>query len=57
MFDWTELLLNIEDRNVIPVIGKELVIGPDGKSLEQKFIESLIPALNLASEDLSDEPD
>jgi hypothetical protein len=55
-FDWEELLLFIEERRVIPVIGKELlVLDIDGKEVlwEHQLASQLAEALGVKSGDLS----
>ena len=59
-FDWEELLLLIEDREVIPVIGKELlVVSLEGREarLETHLAGLLAEALALPRGEFSSDPD
>jgi hypothetical protein len=60
LFDWDELLLLIEDRAVVPVIGRELLLLPSdygGIGLEQYVANRLAEDLHVARADLSPAPD
>jgi hypothetical protein len=59
-FDWEELLLFIEERRVIPIVGKELlVVEQDGKEIpwEQHLASRLTLGLGLDTSDLPPDPD
>lgn len=58
--DWEELLLFIEERKVIPIVGKELLSVQDGERtvpLDRYLAGRLATALGLPREDLPADPD
>jgi hypothetical protein len=60
LFDWDELLLLIEDRAVVPVVGRELLLLPPdygGVALEQYVANRLAEELQVSLADLSPAPD
>src|SRR5262245_65143174 len=60
VFDWDELLLLLEDRAVIPVVGRELLVrsSPTGELLmEHDIAQRLAQVLSVPREALSDKPD
>ena len=60
LFDWDELLLLVEDRKVVPVIGRELLMLPDdygGVPLEQYLANRLAEELPVSPAELSPNPD
>lgn len=59
-FDWEELLLLIEDEEVIPIVGRELVVvSVDGTEapLERHVASRLAAELGLPADQLSERPD
>jgi hypothetical protein len=60
IFDWDELLLLVEDRAVIPVVGRELLVrsSPTGELLmEHDIAQRLAQVLSVPREALSEKPD
>ena len=59
-FDWDELLLLIEDRLVIPIVGRELLVLPPDEGnmlLEEHLARRLAETLEVPLAELSGKPD
>ncbi|MEE8525953.1 MAG: toll/interleukin-1 receptor domain-containing protein [Thermoanaerobaculia bacterium] len=64
LFDWEELLIYIEDRRVIPVVGRGLLwlpgeVSESGEEIlfERHLAERLAAAFRIPRDQLSDQPD
>lgn len=49
---WEELLTFVEDRRVIPIVGPDLLMAPDGQTLGQMLARKLADRLRQAASDL-----